>query len=91
MLERMKRILRILALVLVLATGVIWLATGANQGWTRTSVPVKTLDEVTGIEGISYRKQFVPGLDFLGGALLTAGLLAGAAFLFPNPKKETKS
>ncbi len=78
----MKRILRIFALVLLLAAGLTWLATGANRGWTRTSVPVKTLDAVTGIEGIEYHKQFVPGLDFLGGALLGAGLLAGTSFLF---------
>lgn len=78
----MKRMLRIFALVLLLAAGLTWLATGANRGWTRTSVPVKTLDAVTGIEGIEYHKQFVPGLDFLCGALLGAGLLAGTSFLF---------
>jgi polyisoprenoid-binding protein YceI len=80
----MKRTLQILALVVVLATGIVWLATGANRGWTRTSVEMKTLDEVTGIEGIEYRKRFVPGVDFLGAALLGAGLLAGASLLFRN-------
>jgi hypothetical protein len=78
----MKRNLRIFALVLLLAAGLTWLTTGANRGWTRTSVPVKTLDPVTGIEGIEYHKQFVPGLDFLGGALLGAGFLAGTSFFF---------
>jgi hypothetical protein len=78
----MKRTLRMLALILVVAAGLTWLATGANRGWTRTSVPVKTLDAVTGIEGIDYHKQFVPGLDFLGGAMLGAGFLAGTSFLF---------
>jgi len=81
----MKRILRIFALILLVAAGVTWLATGANRGWTRTSVPVKTLDDVTGIEGIEYHKQFAPGLDFLGGALLGAGLLGGASLFFSKP------
>jgi hypothetical protein len=86
----MKRILRITALVLILGGATTWLAAGAQRGWTKTSVPVKTLDEITGIEAISYRRQFVPGLDFLGAALLGGGLLAGASLLIRNkPTKET--
>lgn len=80
----MKRTLRILAAILALASALAWWALGANRGWTRTSVPVKTVDEVTGIEGINYHKQFVPGLDFLGGALLGTGILAGVSFFFRN-------
>lgn len=78
----MKRTLQILALFIVLASGITWLATGANRGWTKTSVPVKTLDEVTGIEGITYQKKFLPGVDFLGAAFGGAVLLAGASFFF---------
>ena len=80
----MKRTFRILALAIALLAGVAWLGLGANRGWTRTMVPVKTVDSVTGIEGIENRKQFVPGIDLLGGALLTAGVLAGASFIFRN-------
>lgn len=88
----MKRLLRTLALVLLVAAGLTWLATGANRGWTRTSVAIKTVDDVTGLEGIEYRKQFVPGLDFLGGALLGAGLLAGTSLFFCKQQtKQTKS
>jgi hypothetical protein len=76
--------LRILALVLALAAAGTWLATGGNRGWTKTSVPVKTVDEVTGLEGISYERRFVPGLDFLGAVMLGASLLAGGSFLFRN-------
>jgi hypothetical protein len=82
----MKRFLQFTALLVVLAAAVIWLATGANRGWTKTSVPVKTLDEVTGIEGITYQKRFLPGVDFLGAALGGAALLAGASLLFRKPK-----
>ena len=83
---RMKQTLRILALGLVLAATLAWIALGANRGWTRTSVPVKTIDAVTGLEGIEYQKRFVPGLDLLGGALLGAGSLAGASLAFRKPQ-----
>lgn len=84
----MKCFLLMTALVVALAAGATWLVTGANRGWTRTSTPVKTVDDVTGIEGVEYRKQFVPGLDFLGGALLGAGFLAGVSLVFR--KTQTK-
>ena len=86
----MKRSLRTLALLVVLVAAVTWLATGANRGWTKTSVPVKTLDQVTGIEGISYQQKFLPGVDFLGAAFGGAALLAGASLLF-RKKAETKN
>ena len=90
----MKKQLRIIALVLVVAAVALWAATGANRGWTKTSVPVKTVDEVTGIEGITYKKQFVPGLDFLGAALLGAAVLTGVSFFFraksTSPNNQTK-
>jgi hypothetical protein len=79
-----KRTLRILALVVAVAAVSVWLATGASRGWTRTSAPVKTVDSVTGIEGIEYRRQFVAGVDFLTGGLLGAAFLGGASLLFGN-------
>lgn len=84
----LPKALRLLALVLAAAAAVTWLATGANRGWTKTSVPTKTVDEITGLESITYERRFVPGLDFLGAALLGAALLAGGSLLFrqpPNP------
>lgn len=85
----MKLALRILTLVVALAAVIGWFATGANRGWTRTTEAVRTVDEVTGIEGIEYRKRLVPGIDALGGALLGAAVLAGASFLFTNkPSKQ---
>ena len=77
----MRGICQVSAGVLALAGAVVWLACGANRGWTKTLVPVKVTDEVTGIEGVEYRKHFSPGLDFLGAALLGAGALAGASLL----------
>jgi hypothetical protein len=81
----MRKILQLLALLVALAAAITWAATGANRGWTKTSVPVKTLDDVTGIEGITYQKKFLPGVDFLGAAFGGAVALAGASFLFRKP------
>lgn len=85
----MKNAFRLLALVVVLAAVGAWLAAGASRGWTKTSVATKAVDEVTGLEGITYEKRFVPGLDFLGGSLLSAGVLAGASFLFRKKSSTT--
>jgi hypothetical protein len=81
----MRTVLRILAALTILAATGLWLGTGAHRGWTQTSVPVKTVDEVTGIEGIDYEKRLVPGLDFLGAVLFGAGFLAGTSFLIRKP------
>ena len=84
-----KSILRAVAAILILAAAGIWLAAGANRGWTKTSVPVKRTDEVTGITVDDYQKRFVPGIDFLGAALLGSGILAGASFLFRTKQPES--
>ena len=63
--SRMKTNLRRTSAILLIAAIAFWIYAGANPGWTRTAVPVKTLDKVTGIEGVSWQKQFVPGVDFL--------------------------
>jgi hypothetical protein len=83
-----------IAAILIVGAIAFWAATGANRGWTKTSVPKKIVDEVAGIEGVTYEKHFVPGVDFLGAALLGAGILAGISILFrtkPNDShNETK-
>ena len=86
----MKRLLQIVAVVVALSAVALWAARGANRGWTKTQVQVKTVDEVTGLEGVSYQDRFTPGVDFLGGALLGAGALAGASLLIRN-KPKTKN
>ena len=84
----MKRILQILAVLVVLAAGATWLVTGANRGWTKTSGPIKTLDSVTEIEGITYEKKFLPGVDFLGAAFGSAVLLAGMSLFIRQPTNK---
>jgi hypothetical protein len=83
----MKKALRIVAVILAVGSIIFWMAAGANRGWTKTSVPRKIVDQVTGIEGVIYEKHFVPGVDFLGAALAGAGVLMGASFLFQTRPK----
>jgi hypothetical protein len=85
----MKTILRWAALLLTLATLAFWAVAGANRGWTKTRVPKTFLDEVTGLEGITYEKRFVPGLDFLGVLAVAAGGLAAASLFFRNRSQNT--
>ena len=83
----MKRILRIIALILIVGALAVWAATGANRGWTKNKVQIKTVDEVTGLEGIQWQDKFVPGVDLLAASTLGAGVLVGISFLFrTNPK-----
>ena len=83
----MKKNLRIVAAILAVGSIIFWVAAGANRGWTKTSVPRKIPDPVTGIEGVTYDKHFVPGVDFLGATLFGAGVLAGSSFLFRTKPK----
>jgi hypothetical protein len=86
-----KSTLRLLALaIIVVATG-YWLAAGANRGWTKNSVPVKTVDEVTGIEGVNYQKKFIPGVDFLAVAAIVGFLCGGLSFLFRTKRNPQSS
>jgi hypothetical protein len=89
----MKTGLRLLAVVVVLAAITYWAAAGANRGWTKTLIPVKVRDEITGIDGVTYQKKFVPGVDFLAVAGGAAIVVAGVSFLFrtkSNLKHPTK-
>ena len=86
-----KLVLRTAAVLLFLAALVSWLAAGANRGWTKTSVPVKQTDEVTGITVDVYQKRFVPGIDFLGAAFLGSAILAGASLLIRSRQTQALS
>jgi hypothetical protein len=86
----MKRALRVSAVILLLASMGLWLAKGANRGWTKTSVPTKTLDDVTGIEGVSYRPGFIPGADFLAATMAASGFLAAGSLFIRNKRVENR-
>lgn len=76
-----------MALIIVFAAVALWLVLGANRGWTKTSVEVVKLDEITGLEGRTYKKRFVPGVDFLAVTLAGAGVLAGLSMFVRNRKQ----
>ncbi|MGO8930747.1 MAG: hypothetical protein ACLQU3_28140 [Limisphaerales bacterium] len=84
-----KTVLRAVAAILILAAAGIWFAAGANRGWTKTGVPVKRTDEITGITVDDYQRRFIPGIDFLGASLLGSGILAGASFLFRTKQPQS--
>lgn len=67
-----------------------WAGAGAHRGWTKTSVERVAIDEVTGLEARTYEKKFVPGIDFLGAALLGAGVLAGVSCLVRKPARTVQ-
>ena len=82
----MKKALRILAWAFALGSLGFWAEKGANRGWTRTNIKHESPDPVTGLSGVTYEKGFIPGLDFLGGAALAAGIMAGVSRLIKNNK-----
>ena len=84
----MRPLLQSVAGVLALGAVTLWLLTGAHRGWTQTTVPKRTVDEVTGIEAVTYEHRFVMGLELLGLAALGAGLLAGGSFFFQHKQNK---
>jgi hypothetical protein len=85
----MKKILRILALIIVVGALAIWVMKGSHTGWTRNEVDIEFTDEVTGLVGHRQEKKFIPGIDFLGAALVGAGILTGVSFLIRSKKTGT--
>jgi hypothetical protein len=82
----MKRFFQLLGLLVILGTITGWVLLGANRGWTKTSVPLTKVDEVTGIEAITYEKRFVPGVEILGAGIITGGVML-AISLFLDRKR----
>ena len=76
-----RKLLQILAVLCLVGFVGVWAALGADTGWTKTSIPVKVVDEITGIESQTWEDKFVPGMDFLGAGLVAAVLLGGGSFL----------
>jgi hypothetical protein len=78
----MRSGIRLLAFLVALVTVVLWFFGGPNLGWTKTSVPIKTVEEATGLDVVVWEKRFLPGVDFLAGGLAAGAALCGLSFCF---------
>ena len=73
---------RLLALAVLVVCLALWFFGGMNRGWTKTSVELMRIDEVTELSYSVREQRFLPGLDFLAAGGLAAALLWGSSFLF---------
>ena len=81
------RFLRFAAAMVVLGTLGFWWAKGAHRGWSQHRVPTKQVDEITGLEFVTYEERYVPGVEVLAVGLGAGVLLLGTSFFFR--KKST--
>ena len=78
----MRRRLTILSASVALATLILWVATGAHRGFSKTSVAVEKTDEITGLVYREYERQLVVGVEVLGLGLGVSAVLFGASRFF---------
>ena len=60
-----RLILRILALVLILASTAFWVYTGSHTGFSKDRVEIPQVDPITQIEYVDYEERFVLGVEYL--------------------------
>lgn len=85
----LKKLLRVASALCIVAVLAVWLALGANLGWTKTSVSIQKTDEITGIEYSVQEARFVPGVEFLAGGIGIAFTIASVTFLPLFPKSQS--
>lgn len=79
--SRLRQITRWLALIIFAGTAVFWVVKGAHRGWSQNRVPMAQVDEITGIEYVTYEERFVPGIDvLLAGTGIATGLFVASLF-----------
>ncbi|KXU37139.1 hypothetical protein AXK11_02915 [Cephaloticoccus primus] len=79
--------LRLIAAFVFVFGLVYWAGKGAHTGWSMNRVPVTQVDEITEIEFTTYEERFVPGIEWLGGAMALGVLSFGLSFFF-RPKEN---
>lgn len=77
----MRTALRLVSLAILVVGVAFWFFGGPHLGWTKTTVPVTKYDPITEIEYIEWERNFLPGVDFLGGFLAAAGVVFGLSWL----------
>jgi hypothetical protein len=78
----LRLVSRWLALAILAGSVVFWVAKGAHRGWSQNRVPVPQVDEITGIEYVTYEERFVPGVDWLVGGIGAAVVVFTGSFFF---------
>ena len=80
--------MRVAAALLTMLCVVIWVAFGANRGWTKTTRTHWEKDPAADNMDIPVtEKHFSPGVELLAAGLLISAALAGISFAFkPKPK-----
>lgn len=89
----MRCALRLISLLLVLASVLWWSVTGARIGWWQTRVGVERSDPITGLSVIEWQERFVPGIETPALGLLLGCSVYVSSFLlrrrFPPNQKTT--
>jgi hypothetical protein len=79
--------LRVIAALLAILFLTLWLALGANRGWTKTTRTRMSKDPVTELDYPMIEKHFSPGIEVLGFGLLACAALAGLSFTIQKRKQ----
>ena len=82
-----RLILRILALVLILASTVFWISTGSHTGFSKDRVEIQQVDPITQIEYVDYEERFVLGVEYLALACGLGVTSFGLSFAFRRKAK----
>ena len=80
-------ILRILALVLILASTVFWISTGSHTGFSKDRVEIPQVDPITQIGYVDYEERFVLGVEYLALACGLGVTSFGLSFAFRRKAK----
>ena len=82
-----RLILRILALVLILASTAFWISTGSHTGFSKNRVEIPRVDSITQIEYVDYEERFVLGVEYLALACVLGVTCFGLSFAFERKAK----
>jgi hypothetical protein len=82
-----RLILRILALVLILASSAFWISTGSHTGFSKDRVEIPQVDPITRIEYVDYEERFVLGVEYLALACGLGVTSFGLSFAFRRKAK----
>jgi hypothetical protein len=82
-----RLILRILALVLILASSAFWISTGSHTGFSKDRVEIPQVDPITRIEYVDYEERFVLGVEYLALAYGLGVTSFGLSFAFRRKAK----